>query len=981
MKAHILFASLISLPGVAADLPKEQAEFYLNTILPIFSENCYRCHSAEGGKDKGGLTLDTREAMLKGGDTGPAVSPGDPGKSLILKAVSYKDPDLQMPPKGEKLTAKQITDLTEWVKMGAPVSSDAKAVKSKLSGLTDKARAHWAFQPVKKPAVPINKNQQWCRTRVDCFILQKLEQQGMFPSPDAERATLLRRAYYDLIGIPPTPAEIQAFLADKAPNAWQKMVERLLASPHYGERWGRHWLDTARYSDTVGSNANGVDYRFPHAWTYRDWVIKAMNDDMPYDQFIMHQLAADYLPKEMQGRNSENLAALGFITVGERFGNGNDTINERIDTTTKAFQAMTVSCARCHDHMFDPISQKDYYALHGVFSSITEPAVKPQVGLLPPQKELTEFYKLEAEAMKEVRDGYFNTVGKINEGFRLKAPLYLEALAQSRVTPPPVAGAPAGTQRQPSPYAAFLRANSLEDDTAREVERRANRRDDPILGPYARFVEVQGDWEKKAPGILADIQAGSMGSGKKRINPIVVAVFKDAKPTNIRDVRKLYDKVFAAAAAKSAFWLGEMKSSSSGNIAGVDEATAELLQVPLSVRPGGGMAMADYRAAVDRLPNRSRGNLQGALVRYNELQLTHPGAPAHAMIVKDQEKPKDSPVFIRGQANNRGDVVPRRFLEILSPNRHPEPFTVGSGRFELAKAIADKKNPLTARVLVNRVWMHHFGEGFVPTPEDLGTMSEKPTHPELLDYLADYVMENGWSIKSLHRLIMNSRVYQESSHAIPEYVEKDPHNKTLWRANIRRLDFEAVRDTLLAFSGNLDRQLGGKPINLTQEPYSFRRSVYGYVDRGNLPELMAHFDFAKPEMSNSKRTNTLVPQQALFLMNSPMAVDIVRRMLARPEFERSRTDLERIRLLYEIIFQRYPTKQEFALALEFVKSEAADVEANTFSYDRKVREGGDRNNGRAAIKNDGLRVARRPLNAWETFAQVLLFSNESAYVN
>jgi hypothetical protein len=331
-------------------------------------------------------------------------------------------------------------------------------------------------------------------------------------------------------------------------------------------------------------------------------------------------------------------------------------------------------------------------------------------------------------------------------------------------------------------------------------------------------------------------------------------------------------------------------------------------------------------------------------------------------------------------------VVPRRFLEILSPGGKPEPFKVGSGRLELAQAIASKNNPLTARVAVNRVWMHHFGEGFVPTPDDLGTMSEKPTHPELLDYLATYFMENGWSLKKLHRLILLSRVYQQSSHIIEgdvgkQFVDKDPYNKLLWRANVRRLDFEAVRDSLLVFSGNMDRTLGGKPINLTDEPYSFRRSVYGYVDRGNLPELMAHFDFANPNMANSKRTSSLVPQQALFLMNSPMTVDIVRRIVARPEFAGARDHLGRIRALYEIIFQRYPTKEEFAIAAQFLKVEAEDSEANTFVYDGAKNRGRGGMGGRSAIKNDGLRVSRRPLNAWETFAQVLLFSNEAAYLN
>ena len=982
---------LATLPAVrllAAEPTAEQSAFYVDKVLPIFAENCYRCHSAEGGKDKGGLTLDSRDAMLKGGDTGPAVVPGDAEKSLLIKAVGYKDTDLQMPPKGEKLSPAQVADLSAWVKMGAPVPANGKAILSKLSGLTDKARSHWAYQPVKKPQVPVNKNQQWCRTPVDCFILQKLEAATMFPSPDAPKEALIRRAYYDIIGLPPSPTEVDAFLTDTTPLAWQKVVDRLLAMPQYGERWGRHWLDTARYSDTAGTNVNGLDYRFPHAWAYRDWVVGALNADMPYDQFVMHQLAADLLPAEMQGKKQENLAALGFITIGERFGNVNDLINERIDTVSKGFLAMTVACARCHDHMFDPISQKDYYALHGVFSSITEPRVKPQVGELPPKAELDDFVKKEVEAMKNIRDSYFGALGRINQTFRLKSPLYLEVLTLSRQAPPlPASTTPAkplnaNALRALSPFGQFIRNNKLDEEIVRAVERRANRREDSIFGPLARFGEITPEnWVAKTPALLAEIQTSTLGRSKNKVNPIVVAVFKNAKPANIKDVWQLYDKVFAAAAPKSAIWLDEMAITSTGVVAGVDAALADVMQVPLEIKPGGAMTMNDYRAAVERIPNRLQGAIQQTLVAYNELLLTHPGAPAHAMVVSDQNQPRNSPVLIRGQADNKGELVPRRFLDILSPGGKAAPFTRGSGRIELAQDIASKSNPLTARVLVNRVWMHHFGEGFVPTPDDLGTMGEKPTHPELLDYLASYFMENNWSMKKLHRLVLLSRVYQESTHVIAEYEEKDPYNKLLWRANVRRLDFESVRDSMLTFSGQLDKKIGGKPVNLTDEPYSFRRSVYGYVDRGNLPELMAHFDFSKPDMANSKRTSTVVPQQALFLMNSPMTVDVVRRIMNRPEFSRATTEASKISALYRIIFQRMPVKDEYKMGHDFLKAETEDSQANNYVYEGSIRRGGGRGGAMAAIKNDGLRVSRRPLSPWETYAQVLLLSNESAYVN
>ncbi len=1006
----ILPLTMLAFAGLGAakaqEITKEQAEFFETKVRPVLADTCYRCHSADAGKSKGGLTVDSRDALLKGGDTGPAVVPADPAKSLLIKAITYADPDLQMPPSstGGKLSDEQIANLTEWVKIGAPFPAGATAVKSKLTGLTDKARGHWSYQPVKVPKVPVNKNQQWCRTPVDCFILQKLEAAGMLPSPDAAQETpeiLLRRAYYDLIGLPPSPAEIEAFVADyrrDATGAWARAVDRLLASPHYGERWGRHWLDTARYSDTAGENVRGDDYRFAYAWTYRDWVINALNADMPYDKFLTYQLAADLLPKEQQGRNGEHLAALGFITVGERFGNPNDLINERIDTVSKAMLAMTVACARCHDHMFDPVSQKDYYALHGVFASTVEPNVKPLIGALPPQDQLDDYAKREAEVKKEIASAYYESIGHFNQAFRLKSPLYLEATTLPRD--------PASPEEKLSPYAQFRNTNKLDDEIVRRIEGRVRKKDDAVFGPLAQLTALKaGEFAAKAPAILAQAQSGVVpGNSKKPLNRLVALALRGAKPGSIKtikDVWQAYDNAFAMVAGKSSVWLDGMAFASADVVPGVDAAMAELLQIPFEVKPGGTLSIADFRQLIDRLPNNRRRDAQGALVKLNELQLTHAGAPARAMIIADKAQAQDSPVFIRGQANTRGEVVPRRFLDVLSPTGQGVRFTKGSGRLELAQCIADKANPRTARVMVNRVWMHHFGEGFVSTPDDLGTMAETPSHPELLDYLANYFIESGWSLKKLHRLIMLSRVYQESSHVIAEYQDKDPYNRLLWRANVRRLDFESVRDSLLAMSGDLDRTIGGKPWNLTEEPYfddngKSRRSVYGYVDRGNLPELMAHFDFSKPEMTNSKRSTTIVPQQALFLMNSPFTVAVIRRIVSRPEFPALQKgestdytrdkaaynrDLSRISALYRIIFQRMPRKDEYKWGIEFVQAEAQDGSANTFAAKMINTGGRDRMNGRAAIKNDGFRVSRRPLNAWETYAQALLFSNEAAYVN
>ncbi|HYR58140.1 MAG TPA: DUF1549 domain-containing protein, partial [Chthoniobacteraceae bacterium] len=424
----LAFISLGSLAFAAAtaEPTKEQSEFFESKIRPILADNCYKCHSVEKGKAKGDLTMDTREGILKGGENGKIIEPGDPAKSMMIKAISYDDPDLQMPPKGEKLAEAQISLLKEWVKMDAPdPRKDSAGTKAKLSGLTDKARGHWAYQPVVKPPIPQTKNHAWPRTPVDAFILAKLEEKSMVPAPDAEKGALLRRATFDLIGLPPTPQEVQAFINDTTPQAFAKVVDRLLASPHYGERWGRFWLDTARYSDTIGGEAKklkGEDYRYAYAWTYRDWVIGAFNADMPYDQFIIQQLAADKVPNN----KPENLAALGFVTVGERFRNVNDIINDRIDTVSKGFLALTVACARCHDHMFDPIPTKDYYALHGIFASTIEPAEKPIIAAQP-SAQIADFQKKLGAIETENRGVYYHLVDHIQSELFGKIDSYLLA--------------------------------------------------------------------------------------------------------------------------------------------------------------------------------------------------------------------------------------------------------------------------------------------------------------------------------------------------------------------------------------------------------------------------------------------------------------------------------------------------------------------------------------------------------------------------
>jgi mono/diheme cytochrome c family protein len=967
-------------------LTKEQTDFFEAKIRPIFAENCYKCHSVEKGKAKGGLTLDSRDGWAKGGESGPAIEPGAPEKSLLLKAVGYLDPDLQMPPKGEKLRPEEIALLADWVKMGAAdPRKEPKNADAKLTGLNDQARHHWSYQPVRKPAVPQTNNQVWIKTPVDAFVLQKLDEKGMSPSPDASKETLLRRATYDLIGLPPTPQEVEAFVNDTTLQAFAKVVDRLLASPHYGERWGRFWLDTARYADTKGgerNNLRGGDYRFPYAWTYRDWVVNAINADLPYDQFVVQQLAADKLPNNPP----QNLAALGFLTVGERFRNVNDVINDRIDVVSKGFLAMTVTCARCHDHMFDPIPTKDYYALHGIFASTIEPAEKPVISAAGPGN-LIAYQQKFAALEDENRRQYYRFVSNVQTELFEKIDSYLLA---SRF-----GGRRNGSAEEIQARNRIMNSAKLDREIG-QLFVRQTRREDPIFAPFKWFAELEaGKFEEGAPGVLADIAKGKLGRWK--LNPLVVAAFKDAQPKSIEEVTAIYKALFASLQPQLVAFHKASAEALVEPIAGLPTELLQIFQVPFEVLPASQANTQGLRDFASRLPNQL-GNRSGFIfARINELELTDPAAPARAMLVADAMRPRDSAVFIRGQAETRGEVVPRRFLEILSPQQQPVAFKDGSGRLELAQSIASKTNPLTARVLVNRVWMHHFGEGFVRTPEDLGTQSEAPSHPELLDYLASYVMDAGWSLKRLHKLIMLSHVYHEGIYTVPSFEQIDPENRLLWRANIRRLDFEATRDSLLVFSGKLDQTVGGKPINLTDEPYSYRRSVYGYIDRGNLPELMANFDFSDPDMPNSKRTTTIVPQQALFLMNSPMSVDVARKIVARPEVANAGDDLGRIIAIYRIIFQRPPKPEEIQIAYQFVGQEARTGPAPTNIAAAAV-EPPDRMNRRQRmklanrpmnprraavepIKNLGEIVERKPLTPWETYAQALLLSNEAAYVN
>ena len=711
----------------------EQIEFFENKIRPVLTQHCYSCHSAEATKLKAGLRLDSRAGLLKGGDTGPAIVPGHADESLLIKAVRYKDDDTAMPPK-KPLPEALVADLEAWVRMGSPWPETEKTgsparVETQGFDWAKFRSEHWAFRNVVTSEPPTVKNASWVSHPIDQFVLARLQAAGLKPASPAEKRVLIRRAYLDLTGLPPTPEEVATFLADPSPDSFAKVVDALLASPQYGEHWGRHWLDVARYSDGLGGFLDSEE--LPEAWRYRDWVVGALNRDLPYDQFVRAQIAGDLLS------NDRDLAiATGFFAVGPTYiSDGGDpeataqaraeTLADRVDTFSRTFLGLTVACARCHDHKFDPITARDYYALAGIFDNS--------------KVELTSI------APREVMSAF------------------------------------------------------------------------------------------------------------------------DAAQKAIKDHEKLIKAAGTNTAAKSQ-------------------------EVPL-------------KAELERLKKAA------------------PPAYAKAHLLVDRGS-KDMPVAIRGDLRKPGEPAPRRFLQIVA-GENPPLFKDGSGRRQLAEAVTDPANALTARVIVNRVWQHHFGQALVRTPSNFGMLGEKPTHPELLDWLASTLMENGWSLKKLHRLILLSSTWQMSSQYRAEAFAKDGENRLLWRMNPRKLEVESWRDSMLAVTGELDRALGGTPTDRILE--SSRRTLYGKVSRNGdrflSDEFLRLFDFPAPRSTSEQRTASTVPRQHLFMMNSAFMAARAQALAARLQRESS-DDRARIARAYQLLYSRTPAADETALGLAFLAETA-----------------------------------------------------------
>ena len=956
----VVDADEVSNDGLASRVDSQSEQFFERKIRPLLVDRCIECHGPS--TQESDFRLDSRTAILAGGASGmPGAVPGDIQQSLLIKAVERSD-DLAMPPEDPLLDA-EITLLRQWIQSGMvwPNTDTSREPTTMAERLELHVSSHWAYQPIRKPNLPIpslrTRRNQTNETSaiitrrplrpLDTFVRSKLAEQGLEPSPAADRRTLIRRLAFDLTGLPPTAKATAEFVADDRAEAYESLVDRFLSSPSYGERWGRHWLDVARYADTRGYSF-GRDRRYPFAYTYRDYVIRAFNRDLPYDRFVVEQLAAD----QIQLADRWPLAALGFLTVGRKYNNKHDDIDDKIDVVTRGLLGVTVACARCHDHKYDAIPTEDYYALYGVFGSCSEPNELPLIGE-PANIDRNKVYLAELKRLQKQLDQFVTVQhAEILEHARLRVTEYLVALA-----------APDAENALVDPSTASFGPAELRPKLMRgwfEFLKRRAHKDHPTLIAWSELVKhpiPAKDFAATAATLITAWQSSVPGT----VNPLVLERLAAQSPQSSTDVAKIYGELLVEVYAE---WK---------RLGANDRAIAQLPQ--------------DFRQLSlllfdDASPTSiSKTEIDGYIVReftgrYAELrsaidahQANAPPDIERAMVVHENRRLLEPHVFQRGDPNRKGVAVPRRYpaaihmAEHFVPGRErflaiPSPdFVDGSGRLELALRIASRSNPLTARVFVNRVWMHHFGRPLVSTPSDFGIRSTRPQHAALLDYLAWYLMEHDWSVKSLHREIVLSATYRQSSIARTDGMEKDPENELVWRMNRRRLEFEPLRDSLLDVSGKLNLTMGGRSVNSLEPPYPPRRSVYSVIDRQDLPNLLRAFDLASPDQSAERRAETTVPQQALFLLNSPFVVDLARsvakRILGATMNDARELDLKSgVHQLYWLLFQRAPRDEEMQVAQRLLCGPEWEENALERSEER-----------------------------WTQLAQVLMLTNEFCFVD
>ena len=940
-----LICVAIALGPVLAMPASGQIDFN-SQVRPILANHCLQCHGPDAQNRQAELRLDTQSDAMQS-----AILAGQPDRSPLIHRIESRDPDEVMPPGhlGKPLSNQQITILKEWIAQGAKYSE------------------HWAFEPIgdsTKLLAQVTDESTAKDLPIDRFIQHSLSKAGLKLSQELSKEQWIRRVSFDLTGLPPTSEEINQLVLDTDPESIRKWIDRLLASARYGERWGKHWLDLARYADTHGGAAIGFT-SFPFSYTYRDYVIGAIQQDLPLDQFILEQIAADQLDLP---ENDPKLAALGFLTVGMQFRNYHDTIDDRIDVITRGLMGLTVTCARCHDHKFDAIPTADYYALVAAIAPSNPPETLPVIGQAPNANAQREYEK----QLTVLTDRHQQFAREQNEvmrsRLRMQVGLYLAEIAKGAV--------------EADLATAFL---SYRTDEVRPAI--VNRwlkylaelsQDDPVFHVWFQARSwgqiSEEEFATKRDELVAKLNGELEAAGYKpesfhklsgdppKWNPLLLEAVSQKKPKSILELANLYGEVFGQEHKQ---WLTALVETALEAVPGAtvkpdDHPEHQSINSPshrqLRHHLYGSSTPFDLpENEASKLTNRTIADMiNGKRGAIHQLNLASPGAPPRAMVLKENSKPQEQNIYLRGNPLSRGSVVEPGFLTALRRNNHSQTFEDGKRRLGLARAVISDDNPLTSRVIVNWVWQQHFGVGLVRTPDDFGTRGQPPTHPELLDFLANEFRKNGWSLRWLHQQILATKVYRQACIEDPHSRQLDPENRLLWRMPRRRLDFEAMRDAMLWISGELDLAQGGRPVDFEANPTATRRSIYGFVNRDIVSPLMSTFDVANPNACTAKRPETTVPQQTLFALNSEFIQDRAAKIASATKKDATQSKTDRISELFQRILGRRPNADEEQLALKFIdESSQASIE------------------GQAPDSEKG----------WTQLAHALLASNEFTFID
>ncbi|WP_422929993.1 DUF1553 domain-containing protein [Singulisphaera sp. PoT] len=914
----------------------EQVQFFESRIRPTLVTHCTKCHGEE--KQKGGLRVDSRTAMIEGGDSGAAIVPGNPEESLLVGAINHGDDGPKMPP-SKKLAARDIADLTQWIKIGAPWPGDhgaAAAPRKAEFKIGDKERAHWAFQPIHSPPLPAVKDAAWVANPIDAFVLAKLEAKDLKPNAPASRRELIRRAYYDLTGLPPTPEEVAAFEADQSPRAYEDLIDRLLSSARYGEKWGRYWLDLVRYAET---NSYERDNPKPNAWRYRDYVIRSFNDDKPYDRFVKEQIAGDELPD----RTNDALIATGYYRLGiwddeptDRVQARYDSLDDVVATTGQVFLGLTIDCARCHDHKLDPIPQKDYYRLLSFFHNVQpyrNGGPTDEVAIFANQAAREQFEASVKETQAR-RDAMQVEVAGIEQAFRTA---YQQEKAKAIATvdlddlhfryyrdtweklPDFATLKPEDVGTMPKPY--FDLGPRTRDDAFGFVF-------EGVLivpkdGEYTFFLDSDDGSRLKVAGKTVVEHDGLHEVGREQKGTVTLS--QGRLPIQLEYFQK------SNAMGLSVAWSGpgfERRSLSAPKVAQAEGDDVVQLMRSEGKRLLGADRMARYQTLRRELKSLSQET----------------AAPERALCVTESgTTAPDTFVLLRGNAHVQGDKVEPAFLEVLGNAtpvipQPPQGATTSGRRSVLADWMVSAENPLTARVMANRVWQYHFGRGIVRSSSNFGMQGDRPTHPELLDWLAAEFLKQGWHLKSLHRTIMTSNTYRMSSKANAEALAQDPINDLMWRFDMRRLSAEEIRDSILAATGSLNLKMYGPGIypeipaevmagqsvpgagwGKSPPEEQVRRSIYIHVKRSLLTPILESFDLAETDRSTPVRFATTQPTQALAMLNGAFLNQQAARMGERVRREAGEKVEDQVALALKLVTTRVPTQAEINRGLALVE--------------------------------------------------------------